>query len=155
VRGLSIAAPPYAAYIPTPIPIKIPQALTNLTLRTFKPKALRDIEEATADPLIVREVNASVRAGEMMAIIGGSGSGKTTLLHAIASRLGNLPVASGGVSILPAAGRGGVASDVLPGKLKGSSGVIGFVRQHDYLLPHLTGMLLFCSSPVRSLEHTR
>ena len=29
MRSLSIAAPPYAAYIPTPIPIKIPQMVTN------------------------------------------------------------------------------------------------------------------------------
>ncbi|KZV81463.1 P-loop containing nucleoside triphosphate hydrolase protein [Exidia glandulosa HHB12029] len=131
VRGLSIAAPPYAAYIPTPIPIKIPQPVTSFLLRRFRKQPATDVEQGR-DELIVRDVSASVRAGEMMAIIGGSGSGKTTLLHAIASRLGNLPVAAGNVVIAPS---GGSASEH---KLKGLSDVIGFVRQHDYLLPHLT-----------------
>ncbi|KAH7106594.1 P-loop containing nucleoside triphosphate hydrolase protein, partial [Auriculariales sp. MPI-PUGE-AT-0066] len=153
VRSLSISSPPYAAYIPTPIPIKIPQAITNVVLRTFRSKELRDIETATADPLIVRDVNASVRAGEMMAIIGGSGSGKTTLLHAIASRLGNLPIASGGVSIVPSANGPTGASPELPhtfGKLKSGGGVIGFVRQHDYLIPHLTVReTLTCAAQLR------
>jgi hypothetical protein len=62
------------------------------------------------------------------------------VLHAIASRLENLPIASGSVVITPA---GGAQSGNNPaggqGKFKGLSKVLGFVRQNDFLLPHLTG----------------
>ena len=124
VQGLSIAAPPYAAYIPTPIPIKIPQPITRFVLNALRPQRLKDLEQG-GDELIVREVSASVRAGEMMAIIGGSGSGKTTLLHAIANRLGNLPIACGGVVITHSANSAGRGTANGPAKLKGASKVIG------------------------------
>lgn len=135
VRDLSIAVPPFRAYIPTPIPIPIPTAVTNL----FKKKSANT--EATNEPsdgLIVRDVNGTVRSGEMLAIVGGSGSGKTTVLHAIASRLGDLPIARGGVTMTPSATgvKGGGE-----GRFKGIKSILGFVRQNDYLLPHLTGEL--------------
>lgn len=77
-----------------------------------------------------------------MAIIGGSGSGKTTLLHAIAARLGNLPIVQGHVSITPSrASSDAAAPKGGEGYFKGMSQVVGFVRQHDYLVPHLTGIL--------------
>lgn len=133
VRSLSIAVPPFRAYIPTPIPIPIPRALTNAFA---KPPAAADAGAEPDDGLIVRDVNATVRSGEMLAIVGGSGSGKTTLLHAIAARLGDLPIAHGSVTMTPSAagGRGGGE-----GRFKGMNNVVGFVRQNDYLLPHLTG----------------
>jgi ABC-type multidrug transport system fused ATPase/permease subunit len=139
VQDLSIAVPPFRAYIPTPIPIPIPTAVTNLFRKSGKRNG-NDAEAGVSDGLIVRNVNAAIRSGEMCALIGGSGSGKTTLLHAIASRLGNLPIASGGVVI--SSSRGAGASDNPAGghrKLKGLSKVLGFVRQNDFLLPHLTG----------------
>jgi ABC-type multidrug transport system ATPase subunit len=75
----------------------------------------------------------------MLAIIGGSGSGKTTLLNAIAGRLQGLPILDGQISFQPAAQHGQtVAKDGAPKVSK----IIGFVRQNDYLLPHLTGMAL-------------
>ncbi|EJD33743.1 P-loop containing nucleoside triphosphate hydrolase protein [Auricularia subglabra TFB-10046 SS5] len=156
VQDLSIAAPPYAAYIPTPIPIKIPQPITRFVLNHLRPQRLKDLEKG-GDELIVRNVSANVRAGEMMAIIGGSGSGKTTLLHAIANRLGNLPIASGGVVFTHSADAAGPASSSSPAKLKGMSKVIGFVRQFDYLLPHLTVReTLNCAAQLRlpaSVDH--
>ncbi|EIN07170.1 P-loop containing nucleoside triphosphate hydrolase protein [Punctularia strigosozonata HHB-11173 SS5] len=137
VKGLSIAVPPYKAYIPTPIPIPIPGALIRWQQNLSK--ANNDASQAQSeDGLIVRNVNAQVNAGEMMAIIGGSGSGKTTLLHAIASKLNGLPIASGSVLVTPheteSTGnpRGG------EGHFRGMSKILGFVRQNDYLLPHLT-----------------
>lgn len=133
VRELSIAVPPFRAYIPTPIPIPIPTALTN-TLTKKRKNADGSAEHG--DGLIVRDVNAAVRSGEMLAIVGGSGSGKTTLLHAIASRLGNLPIAHGSVTMTPSAAgvKGGGE-----GRFKGMRNILGFVRQNDYLLPNLTG----------------
>ena len=143
VEGLSVAVPPFRAYIPTPIPIPIPQVVTDAVRRWGKKKqddggALGD----AADGLIVRNVNAVVRRGEVMAIIGGSGSGKTTLLHAMAGRLGNLPIAEGRVAITPASGG--------EEQVKGMSEVVGFVRQHDYLLPHLTGVCFLRSLRARA-----
>lgn len=144
VDNLSVAVPPYRAYIPTPLPIPIPQVVTD-TVRHWSAKN-SEAEDATnrdaADGLIIRNVNAVVKQGEVMAIIGGSGSGKTTLLHAIAARLGNLPIAEGHVSITPSlhgAGQDNTYPKGGEGHFKGMSKVVGFVRQNDYLLPHLTG----------------
>nr|GAT46077.1 predicted protein [Mycena chlorophos] len=87
-------------------------------------------------PTIVRAASGSCAAGEMLAIIGGSGSGKTTLLNAVAGRLHGLPILDGTISFSPAgpqpqpAGKSIAAPKV--------SKIVGFVRQHDYLLPHLT-----------------
>ncbi|THG93869.1 hypothetical protein EW026_g7481 [Hermanssonia centrifuga] len=113
--------------------------LTDTLRRWTVKKDQEDTPRDAHDGLIVRNVNATVKRGEVMAIIGGSGSGKTTLLHAMAARLGDLPIAEGHVSILPSVGaqnsafpRGG------EGRFKGMSKVVGFVRQNDYLLPHLT-----------------
>lgn len=143
VSNLSIAVPPYRAYIPTPIPIPIPQVITDTVRRWGSRNQIQEaLDRDAADGLIIRNVNAVVKQGELMAIIGGSGSGKTTLLHAIAARLGNLPIAQGHVSITPSSHspnqdktqpKGG------EGHFKGMSKVVGFVRQNDYLLPHLTG----------------
>lgn len=149
IENLSIAVPPYRAYIPTPIPIPIPRFITD-TARKWGTKTSQDIStrdrptQDAGDGLIVRSVNAVVKRGEVMAIIGGSGSGKTTLLHAIAARLGDLPIAEGHVSITPSSGGSEKGQDAAApkggeGHFKGMSKVLGFVRQNDYLLPHLTG----------------
>ena len=134
VRNLSIATPPYRAKIPTPIPIPIPVTITD-ALRKWRnhhsgDKGTRD----ASDGLILHNVNATIRRGELMAVIGGSGSGKTTLLHAIAARL-NLPIADGHVAIV----RSNLQDDGAGGR-ESAGAAVGFVRQNDYLLPHLTGM---------------
>lgn len=141
VTSLSIGVPPYRLYIPTPIPIPVPRFITH-GFRSRQDKSQNPgqaVEESPNDNLIVRNVTAQVMRGEMLAIIGGSGSGKTTLLHAIANRLGGLPVAEGSVSFTPSAGSEREGHEGPLGK-KGLSEVVGFVRQNDYLLPHLTGM---------------
>jgi ABC-type multidrug transport system fused ATPase/permease subunit len=141
VQNLSIAVPPFKAYIPTPIPIPIPDKITGLFRKKHDDTNSNPLADA-ADGLIVRNVTATIRQGEMCAIIGGSGSGKTTLLHAIASRLGNLPIASGEVLITPSEGTSGVDTTGGHVKVKGLTKAIGFVRQNDFLLPHLTGLSL-------------
>ena len=134
VRDLSIATPPYRAEIPTPIPIPIPHIITD-TLRKWQHGHINGTGTTDAgDGLILRNVNATIRRGELMAVIGGSGSGKTTLLHAIARRLGNLPIAHGHVAIVPS----DLQDDAATGRA-GATEAVGFVRQNDYLLPHLTG----------------
>jgi hypothetical protein len=139
VDNLSIGVPPHKAYIPTPIPIPIPQAITNRFSRHQKVDDSNT--QSAADGRIIRNVTAHITAGQMMAIIGGSGSGKTTMLHAVANRLGGLPIVSGSVSfIASASSRDEDRPDRENILSKGMvSNVVGFVRQHDYLLPHLTG----------------
>lgn len=137
IDNLSIGVPPHRLYIPTPIPIPIPQKITDAFRRAPKTSDVTHHRQS-ADNLIIRNVTARVDRGEMMAIIGGSGSGKTTLLHAIANRTGGLPITEGRVSFVPSAS-GGDDPAQGPLKAKGMSEVVGFVRQNDYLLPHLTG----------------
>jgi ABC-type multidrug transport system ATPase subunit len=93
---------------------------------------------------IVRAASGTCGAGEMLAIIGGSGSGKTTLLNAIAGRLQGLPILDGQITFQPANQAGKTtAKDGAPKVSK----IIGFVRQNDYLLPHLTGRIFLSSEP--------
>lgn len=143
VRDLSIATPSFRAYIPTPIPIPIPQFVTDLLHpKKTNPSTENDSCAGVVDNLIIRKVNATVNSGEVMAIIGGSGSGKTTLLHAIASRLGDLSTANGHVSITPslsASRQDRAHRKEGRGYSNNINEVVGFVRQNDYLLPHLTG----------------
>jgi ABC-type multidrug transport system ATPase subunit len=70
--------------------------------------------------------------------LGGSGSGKTTLLNQIAHRGTGLPVERGDVvyhSVL-SGGDKGVDGEISRKEVKKR---IGFVRQQDYLVQHLTG----------------
>ncbi|KAJ6626947.1 P-loop containing nucleoside triphosphate hydrolase protein [Mycena sp. CBHHK59/15] len=113
VTNLTVGAPPSQESIPLgPVNLPIPAFL--------RPKKVAD-----GSATIVRAASGTCGAGEMLAIIGGSGSGKTTLLNAIAGRLHNLPVLDGEIS----------------GRTPKVSKIIGFVRQNDYLLPHLTAAL--------------
>jgi ABC-type multidrug transport system ATPase subunit len=101
---------------------------------------------------IVRAASGTCGAGEMLAIIGGSGSGKTTLLNAIAGRLQGLPILDGQIMFQPANQAGkNTAKDGAPKVSK----IIGFVRQNDYLLPHLTGRIFLSSEPSLNIILTR
>ncbi|KAK7064707.1 pleiotropic drug resistance protein, ABC superfamily [Favolaschia claudopus] len=124
ISDLTIGAPP-------PSEGRIPLILGSVPIPSF----LRKKQDSDGPATIVRNVSGGCGAGEMLAIIGGSGSGKTTLLNAIAGRLQGLPILDGQISF-QAADHGGPAA-AKHGAPKVSK-IIGFVRQNDYLLPHLT-----------------
>ncbi|KAG9093327.1 hypothetical protein FRC07_011486, partial [Ceratobasidium sp. 392] len=121
--GLTIAVPPSRQALPLPFTVSLPRWMSK--------SANSEGEERKT---IIRDVSLRCDNGEMMAIIGGSGSGKTTLLHALVGRLANLPVTSGSVQYEPALGPADTAA-LSARKMKDR---IGFVRQNDHLLAHLT-----------------
>ncbi|EIW69228.1 hypothetical protein TREMEDRAFT_31078 [Tremella mesenterica DSM 1558] len=87
---------------------------------------------------ILKNVGCSCSSGEMLAILGGSGSGKTTLLNAIAHRLSGLPIEDGTVGYYPSS-RSVPAVDTARQLTRNEvKRRIGFVRQQDYLVEHLT-----------------
>ncbi|GAA5939117.1 uncharacterized protein JCM15063_004431 [Sporobolomyces koalae] len=136
VSNLTIAAPVPPWTIPMAIPITVP--------RWIQQRIQRNDDKAVPKE-IVRGVNLEVKAGEVLAIIGGSGSGKTTLLNAIADRAGNLELTDGSISYSPLSFEP-TRSDRAPKPSPNGAGptsfkakkVIGYVRQDDYLLPFLT-----------------
>ncbi|KDN46584.1 hypothetical protein RSAG8_04237, partial [Rhizoctonia solani AG-8 WAC10335] len=118
VDGYTIAVPPPRSVLPLP-------------------GFLRPKSSESAHGTIIRDVSLRCESGEMMAIIGGSGSGKTTLLHALVGRLANLPVTAGQVKYEPA-GIPLSAKESTTLSARKMKDRIGFVRQNDYLLEHLT-----------------
>ncbi|CUA67200.1 hypothetical protein RSOLAG22IIIB_07262 [Rhizoctonia solani] len=118
VDGYTIAVPPPRSVLPLP-------------------GFLRPKPSETDHGTIIRDVSLRCESGEMMAIIGGSGSGKTTLLHALVGRLANLPVTAGQVKYEPA-GISLSAKESITLSARKMKDRIGFVRQNDYLLEHLT-----------------
>ncbi|GAA5912086.1 uncharacterized protein JCM6883_007106 [Sporobolomyces salmoneus] len=127
VSTLTISAPIPQWTIPMAIPITVPRSIQ---------KKLQKGNESAVPKEIVRAVNLEVKAGEVLAIIGGSGSGKTTLLNAIADRAGNLDLSNGSISYSPLSSTSSSPSST-PASFKAKK-VIGYVRQDDDLLPFLT-----------------
>ncbi len=64
---------------------------------------VHDVIAGYDDRPVLHGVNLTVRAGEVVAILGANGSGKSTLIRAI---LGLVPLAAGTVSLFGASGRG-------------------------------------------------
>ncbi|CAE6438340.1 unnamed protein product [Rhizoctonia solani] len=118
VDGYTIAVPPPRSLLPLP--------------GFLKPKP-SESDHGT----IIRNVSLWCESGEMMAIIGGSGSGKTTLLHALVGRLANLPITAGQVKYEPVGILLSTKESIALSARK-MKDRIGFVRQNDYLLEHLT-----------------
>ncbi|KDE04252.1 hypothetical protein MVLG_05280 [Microbotryum lychnidis-dioicae p1A1 Lamole] len=128
VKSLSIVAPPPEWSIPLAIPITVPRSVQ---------KRLNKSKELLAKELL-RNVNVEVRAGEVLALIGGSGSGKTTLLDTIACRNTTLEISSGSVTFAPE-DFGSIPTGATRSKGKvNTRKLIGYVRQEDFLLPYLT-----------------
>ncbi|KAI8588455.1 hypothetical protein BDZ88DRAFT_194973 [Geranomyces variabilis] len=78
------------------------------------------------NPAVLRDVQGIVKAGEVMAVMGGSGAGKTTFLDILAKR----------------EKRGAVTGDILVnGKFMSDAeyrSIVGYVDQEDTLMPTLT-----------------
>ncbi|KDQ57066.1 hypothetical protein JAAARDRAFT_35662 [Jaapia argillacea MUCL 33604] len=135
VHSLSIEAPPPGVPLPLPVPIHISPRLAAKLLGS------KYASPAHQQTLLLSDAALECYPGEVLAIIGSSGSGKTTLLNAIGHRNGRLKVLGGGVEMRPYLGnRSGdqelhQIDKVLP---RGSTGIIGFVRQDDFLYPYLT-----------------
>lgn len=93
----------------------------------------RTYMESGQNITVLRNVDLSVRQGQMVAIIGASGSGKSTLLHA----LGLLDEAdSGEVHIDGKSTRG--LSEAQRSKMRNTS--LGFVYQFHHLLPEFSAL---------------
>ena len=83
--------------------------------KTFK-------KDATQDLLVLDQINLSVKAGEIVALLGTSGSGKSTLLRIIS---GLISPSSGSVSLMGSPVTGPVSG-------------VGMVFQHFALMPWMT-----------------
>lgn len=137
VENLSLEAPVAGVPLPLPIPVSLPPKLASRVLG----KKYRSY--AGNRTLLLRNVSLESHPGEVLAIIGSSGSGKTTLLNAIGQRSGRLKTLSGSVTFRPVSSSSNYVecptaaqgTSLVPRKL---GGVIGFVRQDDFLLPCLT-----------------
>ncbi|KAF8985629.1 hypothetical protein BGZ46_003029 [Entomortierella lignicola] len=77
---------------------------------------------------IFRNVDLSVKPGQVCVILGGSGSGKTTLLNTIAGRMNGTEVCTSG----------SIRCNGVKAKKYWSDGSVGYLQQNDFLMPFLT-----------------
>ncbi|KAF9428498.1 hypothetical protein BGZ94_002168 [Podila epigama] len=77
---------------------------------------------------IFRNVDLTVKPGQVCIILGGSGSGKTTLLNTIAGRMNGPEVLTSG----------SIKCNDDKAKKFWNDGSVGYLQQHDFLMPFLT-----------------
>ncbi|KAF9907528.1 hypothetical protein EC991_010824 [Linnemannia zychae] len=77
---------------------------------------------------IFRDVDLTVKPGQVCIILGGSGSGKTTLLNTIAGRMSGPEVTMSG----------DIRCNGQKAKKFWNNGSVGYLQQHDFLMPFLT-----------------
>ncbi|KAG0304959.1 hypothetical protein BGZ98_004778 [Dissophora globulifera] len=77
---------------------------------------------------IFRDVDLTVKPGQVCIILGGSGSGKTTLLNTIAGRMNGPEVTTSG----------SIKCNGVKAKKFWNDGSIGYLQQNDFLMPFLT-----------------
>ncbi|KAF9344117.1 hypothetical protein BGX26_004763, partial [Mortierella sp. AD094] len=77
---------------------------------------------------IFRNVDLSVKPGQVCVILGGSGSGKTTLLNTIAGRMRGTEICTSG----------SIKCNGVKAKKYWNDGSVGYLQQNDFLMPFLT-----------------
>ena len=87
----------------------------------------------TQDIHVLRDLQLSVEAGEMVAIVGASGVGKSTLLHL----LGGLDRPDSGTVVVDGRDLGTLSDDALVGFRNAR---VGFVFQFHHLLPEFSAL---------------
>lgn len=100
---------------------------------------------------VIRDISFSVRAGEVLAVIGPSGSGKSTLLRCVT----HLETVSGGT--VSVAGRDMVRAGVYADAetLRGICLKVGLVFQNFNLFPHFTALRNVTEAQTCVLDRTR
>lgn len=94
----------------------------------------RKIKKQTTKHML-RDIDGVIHPGQLLAIMGGSGSGKTTLLNVLAGRVKH-GTSMGFGSKVKIDGR--IIFEGYELNPKEAKQVVGYVLQHDHLLPHLT-----------------
>jgi polar amino acid transport system ATP-binding protein len=97
---------------------------------------------------VLRGLDLTVDAGEVVAVVGPSGSGKTTLLRALNYLT---PFTAGEVEIAGQALRPGLSERVDAARLRAVRTRVGMVFQSFHLFPHLTALGNVMEAPRRVL----
>ncbi len=97
--------------------------------------AMLDLKKSFGEPPteILKGINAEIRTGEMVSIVGRSGSGKSTLLYLISS----LDTPTSGQVVIDGEDLGAMSSEQLH---RFRNQKMGFVFQFHHLLPELTAL---------------
>ncbi|KAF9394137.1 hypothetical protein BGX21_010470 [Mortierella sp. AD011] len=99
---------------------------SSLVEPTVDEKGDRDLRNVGTN--IFRNVDLSVKPGQVCIILGGSGSGKTTLLNTIAGRMRGTEICTSG----------SITCNGAKAKKYWNDGSVGYLQQNDFLMPFLT-----------------